>query len=303
MLYSSNLMATSSNTPSTLPQGGTKVFPRTDVAVEAPRTLESAADSGAWDGWEQAVAAQQQRDAVRGAQGIVDALANGRLPEELTLRILVEVVKSRCARVDLDNTRSLDRYLAVLLGRSPSATRLRELGTRALLETADVRTSITFERSKPFVHVPGFISALPCSIWHLEIHCEVEIRAGRRTYPINLFRLTRGVGSLGAHFAHLRTLILVLDLNISEDYGERVLDRECFCGFSATTTFRSATIELLDAVRARSPGWSKTLTINWRDRAKRRYAGPEIILPASSTPSDAGASETLLRVASKATLV
>lgn len=296
-------MANSSNTPLTLPQGRTKIFPRTDVAVEVPRVLESAANSRGWTGGKQTAAVQQQRDAARSEQGIIDALANGRLPEELTLRILVGVVKIRCARVHLDSTQSLNMYLAALLGHSPAATRLREVGTRALLETADVQTSITFERSEPFVRIPKFVSTLPCNIWHLEIHCSVEIPVYRRTYPINLFRLTRGVGGLGAHFAHLHTLILVLDLTISEDYAEGVLDRQCFCGFSATTSFRSALIELLDAVRARGPGWSKTFTMNWHDPVGRRYAGPEIVLSVSSTPSDADASETLLRVASKATLL
>jgi hypothetical protein len=272
----------------------TKIFPRTDIAVKASRLVKQYDESE--NESESDEVHEPPRTTVRQEEGILEQLSIGRLPEELVLQILTEVVQRRFPRIDLKSEQDFILYREVLLGQSTSASQLRRLNAQALLETAVVRTDIKFATSEPYVHIPAFVADLPHKIHHLEIGVKTEIRYNRITYPIELYRPTRSIGSLSGHFEDLRSLRLVLDLNINESYSEGVLDRPCYCGYSATTTFRNVIEKLFDAVRAHGPGQRKTLVMRFNEDHQRHYAGEETSVLAFES------SEDLLRAASKAQL-
>ena len=237
-------------------------------------------------------------------QRIIDRLVSGILPNELVMRILAEVVHIRMPKLYISHEPILSAAIIALLGEYwrgqwPAAKSLHPLIRQALLENADILLDVSFARREqygtdPVARLPAFVPRLPHSIRHLQLYCKTDIPLNRLTYPIEIFKFTRGIGSLREHFANLHTLILVLNLHVYENFSEHVLDQGCFYGYSQTAPFSAVLVWLIEAVREDGPGRSKVVRIEYEDNMRCKYHGPETIIAPST-----GSAEEVLREANK----
>lgn len=228
------------------------------------------------------------KDAYDRQERVLDVLAGEEaLPEELVLLIL-EHVACRRPVLELLTEHTLPAICDNLMGTSRSAMKLRPILEQILLERNRTRLSIPFTRQStsgggdPIAQVPTFVRHLPYPIRHLEMTCGVELPRNRMVYPITIFRLTRGAASLGAAFPGLEMFTLLLTFLIDDDTGNFVdltLDTRCFCGYTATTSYRELVPKLLEALYADGPGRIKSVKLAFEMmHFDVRYEGQEVLI-------------------------
>ena len=225
---------------------------------------------------------------------VIARLLSGTLPTEVIIHILTHVILIRTPKLDLWNKFSLRHAATALIDQywqshdAVAAVQLYHFIEQALLENADIHLDVSFARrdkhgADVIAQLPPFASKLPYGIRHLDLSVKAKIPLNRLTYPIDIFRFTRGIGSLREHFANLHTLTLVLNLGCF-DFNEDVLNQSCYDGYSQTATFWAILVRLIEAVREQGPGRSKTVRIEYEDNMQRKHHGHEtIIWPTTSS--------------------
>ena len=224
---------------------------------------------------------------------VIARLLSGNLPMEIVMHILAQVVLIRTPKLHLWHEISFREATTALIGRyhGAAAVHLYSLIEQALLENANIHLDVSFARrdkhgADVVAQLPPFMSRLPYRIRHLEFTVKVEIPLNRLNYPIDIFRVTRGIGSLREHFINLHSLTLVLNLSC-HGFNEDVLNQLCYNVYSRTTSFWAILVRLIEAVREQGPGRSKAVRIEYEDDMHRKYHGHEtIIWPTTSSAED-----------------
>lgn len=229
---------------------------------------------------------ERQRKEQRVTQQTLQRLVDEILPEELVMLILEYVVDSKAPELDLKDSDTLRMTSQSLLGLSTPAQKLYPLAEQVLLERSRIQLDIPFARDagggEPIAQIPAFVLRLPHPIRHLRLPCQVEIRGNRLTYPITIFRLMRGAASLKHALPDLHTITILLNLDVEEAPAHRALDMPCFCGYTATTTYRELVLKMLTALYDSGPARKKILKMTAHEnRCERMYEADEVILEPS----------------------
>ncbi|KAF2170503.1 hypothetical protein M409DRAFT_19323 [Zasmidium cellare ATCC 36951] len=208
---------------------------------------------------------------------VVEAIAT-KLPKELVLEIFEYLAADTQPHLHLQHKRSLAGAARSMIGESSVLTQLQPLAEEAILNASTISVNVAFQgdqRGKVAV-LDEFVSTLRHPIRHFELPVHIEIAFERQQYPAAFYGAAAGMGSLLSQLPRLQTLYLTLRIALSQHPRDphRVgattdfLNIRCRKGFSGTTTFKQAIVDLLDAARTgeRCPAVSLELRYEHPDK-------------------------------------
>ena len=208
---------------------------------------------------------------------VVETIAT-KLPKELALDIFEYLAAVSQPHLHLKHKRSLAGAARSMIGESPVLDQLQPLAEEAILNTSTISLNVAFrgdQRGKVAV-LDDFVANLRHPIRHFGLPVHIEIAFERQQYPAAFYGAAAGMSSLLSQLPRLQTLYLTLHIALSQHPRDphRVgattdfLNIQCRKGFSGTTTFKQAIIDLLDAARIgeRGPAVSLELRYEHPDR-------------------------------------
>ena len=201
------------------------------------------------------------------SQKLLDALAVDRLPPELTLTVMEEVMRSECSNRERVSFQHLSWLRKRSIGDSDSSTQLEPLFIQTMLKGSIV--DVDFRDASPLI--PTFMAGLTHHVRHLEMSCLARVSAQYIFYPGELFRASRATKALPRELACLQTL--KLDVVFRPMYSfdtERPTTTDmsnitCRSGFKDYATLLEVVEELLRAFMDYMPLKTKTLGIIKKD--------------------------------------
>ena len=201
-------------------------------------------------------------------EAVVDALANGRLPIELVLRVMEYVVKSKSATIDI---RDLERQKLCeirksVLGISEASDSLDSIFEEAMVKTALVSLDLSVDPHT--ISLPLLLLPLSHPIQALEIACVAGISCRNHRYPSQLLRATFVMAEIAGLVPRLASLTLRLTLNDECRHGHFQSTSwsgiVCRSGFTEYKSLRQVIEDLINALRVHLPRSSKTLVAAWK---------------------------------------
>ena len=195
-------------------------------------------------------------------QGVLDALANGRLPAELVLRVMEYVVKSKNPVICILGLRELLQIRKLVLGSSKASDKLESLFEEATLKTALVSMDFNVHLDMP--PLESILLPLSHPIHALEMSCTALVSCIGQPYPSGLLHATKGIAAIA--YAAPRLGSLSLRLTLRDWCTHRHLHSTDWSGIACRTGFikylslRRILEDLVKTLRLYLPQAVKTLT-------------------------------------------